>query len=646
MLCSAWFSINATNKMSERVEAIVVESTPLMTGAAELTIAFLNINRSLTPYLSAQYLDELPSFQKVIDNNIKDYQVKFEWLTTKASYQHQLQETLDTIQATAKVIFSEIKTVTDLQSQYLDATDMSTYLQAKFQPISNQLNSNLVAGLSATKNDQQVAIQAMLSQVNVLSSDAIKAFSMQDTSELNAVIRSFENRKVRFEEALNNLEVYSKTVFINTEVTAKLFSDQLFSADGAIAKHTTTNMIRELLNTRQIALNVQIDKQLEQINRLSEYANTEAKKLYQDSEKGAKKTIITIASISIFSVLIAIIIGFSIANIIRIPSKQVQLSLEKLANKDLRTKVEYKSNNEFGYVAIKVNLVLDHLSKVIFKMRLSARELNQASRENQQTGESLKTTITEQASQTTQVATAMQQIESAVNEIAQGSNQTLSIVTEAVDISNNGQAMMKDNITLLEALSLRLGNSTETIQTLEKEAISIESILDVISTISSQTNLLALNAAIEAARAGEQGRGFSVVADEVRALAERTSQSTLQIQTKIEQLQSCSSFAVSQISQCVTDMTRCISQADSVNNNLQSMHQLLNNIEDRSMQIASATKEHQTVALKVTKHVSHIHELAENSASRFDKLIFKSRELESMAEQQLALTADFKLNEQ
>ncbi|MFA0725162.1 methyl-accepting chemotaxis protein, partial [Vibrio sp. 10N.222.49.E5] len=128
----------------------------------------------------------------------------------------------------------------------------------------------------------------------------------------------------------------------------------------------------------------------------------------------------------------------------------------------------------------------------------------------------LREAMQDQTNQTVMVATAMEQIECSVTEITQAANQTLTLVTEAVSSSSDGQKTMDKSVEMMSGLESQLAESTVTIAQLEKESASIGSILDVISGISEQTNLLALNAAIEAARAGEQGRGFSVVADEVR----------------------------------------------------------------------------------------------------------------------------------
>jgi methyl-accepting chemotaxis protein len=342
---------------------------------------------------------------------------------------------------------------------------------------------------------------------------------------------------------------------------------------------------------------------------------------------------------------LAIFIGINIANMIRKPAALVNRALDHVAEKDLSARVEYSGNNEFGLLAAKVNLVIGHLSEMIEQIKSSSDQLNTASLENQSTSEALNVTIDEQTAQTIQVATALEQIESSVAEIAQSANSTLSLVTDAVTSSTSGQSLMTDNVEVINQLSEKLTASTQTIHQLEQESSRIETILDVISGISEQTNLLALNAAIEAARAGEQGRGFSVVADEVRMLAGKTSQSTQEIKGKIEQLQESSNLAVSQVNECVDYMASCITQADGVNESLKNVHQLLNQVEDRSHQIASATTEHQSVAQEVTKSVNQIHSLAEQNTQRSKQLAAQGEQLEQMAETQSALTASFRIQE-
>ncbi|WP_162674643.1 methyl-accepting chemotaxis protein [Vibrio variabilis] len=396
--------------------------------------------------------------------------------------------------------------------------------------------------------------------------------------------------------------------------------------------HIETYDLFDQLSVQRTHLVSLVDAHLAAIQQLSDYADFSTKTVEAEAINSAHHMVSALGGLLVASILLTAVIANRLATSVQKPSKQVQAALDQLAQKDLTEKVSYQSHNEFGNIANKVNLVLEHLSDVIFELRHSANQLNQASADNQQTSEQLSADITRQTMQTTQVATAMKQIECAVREIAQSANDTLCTVTQAVALSSQGQSAISANATLLAMLSTRLAESTATIEVLEQEAISIETILEVISGISEQTNLLALNAAIEAARAGEHGRGFSVVADEVRVLAAKTTDSTFEIKQKIDQLQNSAGFAVSQINLCSDDMQQCITQADSVEQNIKGINLLLNDIENRSTSIASATIEHQSVASDVTNSVSDIFQLSQSSSDKFELLNQHGLTLEKMAE--------------
>ncbi|MEZ9233854.1 methyl-accepting chemotaxis protein [Vibrio amylolyticus] len=645
MLGSAWFSIQGNQQVTSRIESITQQSTPMMVRSAELTISFLNINRSLSPYLSAMYIDELDPLRANIETNIDAYQQQLAWFDDLARSNKEISEAVDEIKVTSRQVLNALTQVLETNVRYLDTKDQDLYSQTQFQQLAGQLSSSLVKALSSAQPNEQAAIEAVLSQVSLLMGDVNEVFSLQDMYELRSVERGFSGRKERFDGALNTLKTTSDSIYSRLNQPLKLFEQQVFTDKGAVSLHVEAARINEALTEQRVTLETLIDVELEKIDVLSSYAASVAGDMYIESTQESKQTLITLFSVSAISVVIAIFIGVNIANMIRKPAKLVNLALDRVAEKDLSARVEYKGNNEFGLLAAKVNLVIDHLSEMIEQIKISSEQLNDASLENQGTSEALNVAIDEQTAQTIQVATALEQIESSVAEIAQSANSTLSLVTDAVSSSTSGQNLMGDNVAIINQLSEKLTASTQTIHQVEQESSRIETILDVITGISDQTNLLALNAAIEAARAGEQGRGFSVVADEVRMLAGKTSQSTQEIKQKIDQLQESSNLAVSQVNECVDYMASCISQADGVNESLQSVHQLLNQVEDRSHQIASATTEHQSVAQEVAQNVSLIHSLAEQNTERSKQLATHGEQLEKMAETQSELTASFKLHE-
>ncbi|MEZ8500335.1 methyl-accepting chemotaxis protein [Vibrio splendidus] len=648
MLGSAWLSISSNKNITSHIETITQQATPLMLQSSTLTIRFLDINRSTTPYLSANYIDELEPLKQTVLSNIEQYQQQLNWFDGKAESGSPLEPILQNIEEAGVATINKIEQSLNLYVSYLDSKDLGSMEQEQFQSVVGQLNNTLVnqlASTSTSSGDTQKAVEALLVQLSLIAAEANEAFSLQTSSEVRGVERRLQSRKERFEQAVSDLDNLDSSLLRRSKQSLSLLASHVFSAQGSVSTHMETVKLHESIAQQRVEIEQLIDVQLSHFDELSMYAEDTAKRLYHESMDFSHQALLMQAIIAIGSVFIALLIGLNIAKGIRKPSKLLQSALDQVAKKDLSVMVQYQANNEFGLVSDKVNLVISHLTQMIDNMRHSSTRLKEASLENQSTSRSLSEAMQEQTNQTVMVATAMEQIECSVTEITQAANQTLTLVTDAVSSSSDGQKTMDKSVELMGSLENKLAESTATIGQLESESASIGSILDVISGISEQTNLLALNAAIEAARAGEQGRGFSVVADEVRVLAAKTNASTQEIHNKIEQLQTSSKLAVEQINQCVVGMVQCVEQTGEVNHSISTVSDLLNEVEQRSHQIATATTEHQVVASQVTQNISQIHTLAEDNSQRSQVLFSHGQQLETMSQQQFSLTQEFKLAE-
>ncbi|WP_434727121.1 methyl-accepting chemotaxis protein [Pseudomonas sp. Je.1.5.c] len=203
-----------------------------------------------------------------------------------------------------------------------------------------------------------------------------------------------------------------------------------------------------------------------------------------------------------------------------------------------------------------------------------------------------------------QVATAVNEVTYAVQDVAKNAEQAASEMRAAQEQVSHGQQAIHGSLEQIDRLSATIDQAVQVIRELAGHSNKIGGVLEVIRSIAEQTNLLALNAAIEAARAGEQGRGFAVVADEVRLLAQRTAQSTAEIQTMIEHLQGQSEAAVRAIDTSSEASRQTVEQAREAGTSLDAISQVLNNLTALNASIASATLQQSHVVEEINRNVT------------------------------------------
>lgn len=242
--------------------------------------------------------------------------------------------------------------------------------------------------------------------------------------------------------------------------------------------------------------------------------------------------------------------------------------------------------------------------------------------------------IQEEFGQVEMLATAMNQMTATVREIANNAGSASTSTTEASDVAQEGSQFIEATITTINALSSNIGVSAEAVSSVETKVEGIGSVVDTIRSISDQTNLLALNAAIEAARAGEAGRGFAVVADEVRNLAKRTQESTVEIQGMIEQLQTSAEDVVSLMGKSVNQADIGVEQVTKAGAQLAGIVEKVDHISDMNYQIASSAEEQTTVAGEIKNNLDQVKELVEGSVVVIKEI---SEMAELMNEQILAM---------
>ncbi|MGE8500075.1 MAG: methyl-accepting chemotaxis protein [Pseudomonas sp.] len=241
------------------------------------------------------------------------------------------------------------------------------------------------------------------------------------------------------------------------------------------------------------------------------------------------------------------------------------------------------------------------------------------------------------------VATAINEVTYGVQDVAKNAEHASSEVHTAEEQAAQGQQNIDASLRQIGQLSGTIDQAVSVIQNLAQESTQIGSVLEVIRSIAEQTNLLALNAAIEAARAGEQGRGFAVVADEVRLLAQRTQQSTAEIQGMIERLQGNSEAAVKVINESSRASQLTVEQARQAGESLTLIAQSLRNLTSLNASIASATLQQSHVVEDINQNVTQAAGLAHNNAMAAEQSSDASQRLGHLAEQLNRLLGQFRV---
>lgn len=248
------------------------------------------------------------------------------------------------------------------------------------------------------------------------------------------------------------------------------------------------------------------------------------------------------------------------------------------------------------------------------------------------------------SSQLEQAVTAVNEMTAAIEEVASNANNTSRNTEETQSEVRTGQSKLQQTVETIDSLSAEIGNTNEGIARLAGNVEEIGQVIEVIRAIAEQTNLLALNAAIEAARAGEQGRGFAVVADEVRALAGRTQESTVEIERMIGNVQNETSVAVKNMEASSQWVTSTREMAHDVLEVLNRSAGLMDQINQQNLSIASAAEEQAMVAQEVDRSLEAIHDLSAQTTSGAHETQASSQELARLAEGLNDLLKQFRLH--
>ncbi|MBX7274744.1 methyl-accepting chemotaxis protein [Pseudomonas sp. ERGC3:05] len=408
----------------------------------------------------------------------------------------------------------------------------------------------------------------------------------------------------------------------------------------SLSRANQIDELRALLNTELLSNSEQVNTVLTRLldinNKMANATNQQAKDQYDMAFE-------LVVGLLIIATALTLLFAWLLTRSITLPIAQALEAAEEVAEGNLTRPIKVDGNDEAGRLLAAMAKMQDKLRDTLQRIAGSATQLASAAEElNAVTDESARG-LTQQNNEIEQAATAVNEMTSAVEEVARNAVSTSEASRNATTSAGDGRDLVQETVSAIERMSGDVQATATLIGDLANESRDIGKVLDVIRGLADQTNLLALNAAIEAARAGEAGRGFAVVADEVRALAHRTQQSTSEIERMIGSIQAGTEHAVDSMRNSTERAESTLNIAKGAGMSLDTINTAIVEINERNLVIASAAEEQAQVAREVDRNLVNIRDLSVQSATGASQTSAASSELSRLAVDLNGMVGRFRL---
>jgi methyl-accepting chemotaxis protein len=634
-------------RMAQQLELTANTLTGLLDRATTTLSHLQNANRAMMQHANTESEDERSRLRGVFDESQSRFSSTSETLTTELAVFPSILQSLAGTADTASRLLLLANNHLNIQDQRITSRQQSfielNNFEGEFIFFEDDFNSLIDA---ANRQDLQATVWDLEFIVNQSNSAKIylqKVLSLSESEQIEQAKTELYGYADRVKEKATNIENSTPDLYADVEFYVEVLNRAIREQDGVFQRHLTFVDLNKTSNEMLSEIASLMDDMSSSLsNSVAQIRNTSSDARLT-AEQTFKSSVTLNVALSGISILIAVIVGFTVTRSIKVPLSAITKALSQLSKGDLSHTIDAKFHSEMGLVAKNINLLSKQLSQLISEIQQSANTISTVAEASLNMSEQTNINVAEQRAHTDSVATAVTEMEAAIHEVASHASAASDEVSKVTDQAQSNMDNMGKNLRFVSRLKESLDTASEVIRDLSQESQQIGDILNVIQGIAEQTNLLALNAAIEAARAGEQGRGFAVVADEVRSLANRTQQSANEIRSMIESLQGKAEKAVSIVEGNLEHADRSVTQTQETSHSLEEMVNSLSNVNDMSRSIATASEQQSAVAKEVAENVVQISDMAENIASGAKTAAENSKSLNDLSNQQTELVSRFQL---
>ena len=405
----------------------------------------------------------------------------------------------------------------------------------------------------------------------------------------------------------------------------------MVSADFSVA----TSLMPQA-DTRFVGLNKSLQD-------LMAFENNLSKMKYESSLRDFNKILVIFGSVFVVGIALSLLVSIFMARLIISPIEQTINGVKDISRGDLTNRVNVVSDDEIGEFAKHFNNSIDKLYDTIARVAKSSNMVSEAAHTLDTATEQMATGVEQAAAQVNSVATASEEMSTTSSEIAQNCAVAAKSSEKANNAAVTGESIIQETVMIMNRINKRVKESSEIIKQLGTRSDQIGEVVGLINDIADQTNLLALNAAIEAARAGEHGRGFAVVADEVRKLAERTTEATKEIGSTIEAMQLETKSAVNSMEDGVREVETGAVETGKSGDALRDILKQINTVTAEINQIAVASEQQTATTNEIAGNIQQISLVMHDTSKMIQENADATSQLSNLSKELQKIVGRFKL---
>jgi|GEM_PF-2492362 len=636
-LVTSLVSFRSFNQVSNTVNAVIHDSSPRMYMSANL-----RANLAQTKYLLLDFLHQDNSTKRNLAQNDGD-DIVSQLASLKADFEGDFERLgvltttpqLDEIKALTQTIFQHAQGMINHRQTYNRAVNSVNEQQEEFEYLTDELPFTIEDLLHEEYRLKHLQLLKPLHNDMVFLINKVTALlSLKQGEESHLVKADIDKYQDRIDTKLMQLQALDVDAFESIVEIWQPYKMQLTDSNLTLMSQLKAQIALTDSSLLLVEIETLVASNTVKIEVFASAAKTHASKLAKVTDASVNQGKILLLTGAILAALLSLLLGYGLVRYIKTSLIRVMSGMSQMRAGDLTYQVEEKGHDELTQLAQGSNALSQEWQGLVKQILDTVNAVHISANTSRNISHESLEGVAKQSMQSARLAATATQMEASALDVAQHAKTTLLEAEKAESILQSSHQSLTQNSEQIQALAAQVDLAMSEVSSLKQNSDAISNIIHVIKEIAEQTNLLALNAAIEAARAGESGRGFSVVADEVRSLANRTQGSIIDIETRVANLQLGAQKTAKSMVFCTEQSKNC---SQDLKQNTQQLIQVLDSVSqmrDMNAQVANATDEQKLTVADISQSLNEINHImvkgkvgAEQASQQGDGLLGLSDEL-------------------